>query len=67
VFERFWQADSTSTRIHSGLGLGLALVRHIVEVHGGAVKALSDGDGQGSTFVIQLPALVSHAAASRVV
>ena len=67
VFERFWQADSTTTRIHSGLGLGLALVRHIVEVHGGAVKALSDGDGKGSTFVIQLPALVSTAAASTVV
>src|SRR5206468_13018109 len=67
VFERFWQADSTSTRIHSGLGLGLALVRHIVEVHGGEAKALSDGDGKGSTFVIQLPALVSNAAASPVV
>jgi PAS domain S-box-containing protein len=62
VFERFWQADSTSTRIHSGLGLGLALVRHIVEVHGGDVEARSAGEGCGSTFVIRLPARISNAA-----
>jgi PAS domain S-box-containing protein len=55
VFERFWQADSTSTRTHGGLGLGLALVRHIVEVHGGEVEARSAGQGQGSTFVVRLP------------
>jgi signal transduction histidine kinase len=67
VFERFWQADSTTTRIHSGLGLGLALVRHIVEVHGGEVEARSDGEGKGSSFVIQLPAVVSNAAAPTVV
>src|SRR5436190_24229100 len=55
VFERFWQADGSSTRIHSGLGLGLALVRHIVEVHGGEVEARSEGEGRGSTFLIRLP------------
>src|SRR5207247_5084574 len=64
VFERFWQADSTTTRIHSGLGLGLALVRHIVEVHGGEVEARSDGEGRGSTFVIRLPGRASTTAAA---
>jgi PAS domain S-box-containing protein len=61
VFERFWQADNTSTRVHTGLGLGLALVRHIVEVHGGDVEARSAGEGHGSTFVIRLPARVTDA------
>ena len=56
VFERFWQADSTSTRSHSGLGLGLALVRHIVELHGGEVRAQSDGPERGSRFTVTLPA-----------
>jgi signal transduction histidine kinase len=55
VFERFRQADSSSTRAHGGLGLGLALVRHLVEAHGGAVRAESDGPGRGSTFVVRLP------------
>jgi PAS domain S-box-containing protein/excisionase family DNA binding protein len=55
VFDRFRQADSTSTRAYGGLGLGLALVRHLVEQHGGAVSATSPGDGQGSTFTITLP------------
>jgi PAS domain S-box-containing protein len=63
VFERFWQVDSTSTRIHSGLGLGLALVRHIVEVHGGDVEARSAGEGRGSTFVVRLPARIPNTAA----
>jgi CheY-like chemotaxis protein len=58
VFERFWQADSTSKRAHGGLGLGLALVRHIVELHGGEVEARSEGEGCGATFVVRLPALV---------
>jgi PAS domain S-box-containing protein len=55
VFERFQQADSTSTRRHTGLGLGLALARHLVELHGGTLKAASAGVGQGSTFTVTLP------------
>ena len=55
VFERFEQADSSSTRAHKGLGLGLAIVRHLVELHGGGVRAESAGVGHGSTFRVQLP------------
>jgi PAS domain S-box-containing protein len=55
VFERFRQADSAPTRRYSGLGLGLAIVRHIVEMHGGSVSASSPGKGQGATFKINLP------------
>jgi signal transduction histidine kinase/ActR/RegA family two-component response regulator len=55
VFDRFRQADSTSTREHSGLGLGLAIVRHLVEMHGGSVRAESDGEGHGATFILDLP------------
>jgi signal transduction histidine kinase/CheY-like chemotaxis protein len=54
VFERFRQADSSMTRHHGGLGLGLTLVKHIVELHGGTVRAESDGPGQGATFTITL-------------
>jgi len=55
VFERFRQADGASGRPWSGLGIGLAIVRHIVELHGGTVEAFSPGLGQGSTFVVVLP------------
>jgi signal transduction histidine kinase/CheY-like chemotaxis protein/PAS domain-containing protein len=55
VFERFRQADSSSTRPHGGLGLGLAIVRHLVEMHGGSVTASSDGEGKGATFTVRLP------------
>ena len=57
VFERFWQADSTHTRGHSGLGLGLALVRSLVELHGGRVIARSAGLGRGARIEVELPAL----------
>jgi signal transduction histidine kinase/CheY-like chemotaxis protein len=55
VFERFRQADSSSTRAHGGLGLGLALVKHLVELHGGTVAARSAGLGRGATFAVTLP------------
>jgi CheY-like chemotaxis protein len=55
IFERFRQADSSSTRMHQGLGIGLALVRHFVELHGGTVSAESAGEGTGATFRVKLP------------
>jgi CheY-like chemotaxis protein len=55
VFDRFRQADGTTTRAHSGLGLGLAIVRHLVELHGGQVRAHSDGEGRGALFTVRLP------------
>jgi CheY-like chemotaxis protein/anti-sigma regulatory factor (Ser/Thr protein kinase) len=55
VFDRFRQADQRTSRQHGGLGLGLAIVRHLVELHGGSVRAESPGKGQGSTFTVLLP------------
>ena len=55
VFDRFRQADQKTSRQHGGMGLGLAIVRHLVEMHGGTVSANSDGEGKGATFTVQLP------------
>jgi CheY-like chemotaxis protein/nitrogen-specific signal transduction histidine kinase len=55
VFQRFRQADASQARAHGGLGLGLAIVKQLAELHGGTVRAESEGAGKGSTFVIQLP------------
>ena len=55
LFQRFWQAENVHTRFVGGLGLGLALVRHFVELHGGAIGADSEGEGRGSTFTVTLP------------
>ena len=60
VFDRFRQADSSTTRQHGGLGLGLAIARHLIEIHGGTIRAESDGKGQGSSFTIRFPLLDSR-------
>jgi PAS domain S-box-containing protein len=60
MFDRFQQADGSSTRAHGGLGLGLAIVRHIVELHGGTVRAESDGPGCGASLTLTLPAETRH-------
>jgi len=58
VFDRFRQADSSRSRVHGGVGLGLSIARHLVEAHAGVIHASSDGPGQGSTFTVILPLLV---------
>jgi signal transduction histidine kinase len=55
VFDKFRQADGSFTRQHGGLGLGLAIARHLAELHGGSIHARSDGEGRGATFVVRLP------------
>jgi signal transduction histidine kinase len=55
VFDRYRQADSSVTRAHGGLGLGLAIVRHLVELHGGTIAAESDGEERGATFTVTFP------------
>ena len=67
VFERFRQADSTTTRQHGGLGLGLAIARHLVEIHGGTIRAESPGVGRGATFTIRLPLLEKEARSTQAV
>jgi PAS domain S-box-containing protein len=63
LFERFRQADSTTTRTHGGLGLGLAIARRIVELHGGSIVAFSPGEGKGATFRVELPVMIVHTGA----
>ena len=57
IFERYRQADASTTRLHSGLGLGLAITKHLVELHGGSILAASDGPGHGAVFTVLLPSV----------
>ena len=66
VFDRFRQADTSSTRKHGGLGLGLSIVRHLVELHGGSIRAESPGLGRGATFRVLFPVLAETSPAARV-
>ncbi|MEP6943405.1 MAG: ATP-binding protein [Betaproteobacteria bacterium] len=66
VFERFRQANATTTRMHGGLGLGLSIVKTLVELHGGTVSAHSEGEGCGATFRVMIPVTVLHSASQEV-
>src|SRR5207247_2099531 len=61
MFEPFMQADGSTTRHHGGLGLGLSIVKHLVQAHGGVVTAHSGGEGQGATFIVRLPSAIAFA------
>jgi two-component system, chemotaxis family, sensor kinase Cph1 len=63
VFEPFRQAESSASRVHGGLGIGLSIVRHLLELHGGTINAQSDGPERGSVFTVSLPAIDEHRAA----
>jgi PAS domain S-box-containing protein len=66
VFERFRQADTATTRRQAGLGLGMAITKHLVELHGGTIRAESAGEGLGATFILKLPVMmIQHAEQSR--
>lgn len=66
VFEQFRQAEGGTTRAHGGLGLGLTIAKHLVELHGGTIEARSEGEGQGATFAVELPAApIRHDSPSR--
>ena len=65
VFDRFPQRDSSTTRTHGGLGLGLAICRQLVELHGGIIRAASPGEGQGATFFVELPLSIMQVEAER--
>ena len=64
LFDRFTQHDASTTRQHGGLGMGLAIVRHLVELHGGTVRAESPGLGRGATFIVRLPQVLGRAASA---